>query len=332
MKEIEVSVIIPIRNEEKYIEKCIQSLLRQDYDKEHIEYIFVDGESQDKTQEIINRYIKEHSGLIKLMINKNKTVPYAMNIGIKESKGKYIVRLDAHSEYEEDYIKQCKYYLDTTDADNVGGAAKTASRGYVGNAIAMALSCVFGVGNSSFRTDGESGEVDTVPFGAFRRDTFEKYGYYDERLVRNQDIELNHRIRKNGGKIYLSQDIKLTYFCRDSIKGIGKQSLDNGLWNIITYYLCPGSLSIRHFVPLCFVLSILGFSILGIVVNNPLLNLMFLIELILYLTLDIIFSLKISCKKGMKYFPILVFIFPYIHIMYGLGSLKGLFVFNKIKR
>ena len=194
---LEVSVVMPVYNEEKYIKNCLDSLLLQDYPIEKMEWIFVDGLSKDKTKDILLEYKNKYPELIKVFDNKNKTVPYAMNIGIKEAKGKYIVRLDAHADYNKDYISKCVYYLDTTDADNVGGIAITKSRGFTGNAIAMMLSSKFGVGNSQFRTNGHSGYVDTVPFGAFRKEVFEKWGGYDERLTRNQDNEMNYRIRKN---------------------------------------------------------------------------------------------------------------------------------------
>ena len=161
-----ISVVMPVYNEEKYIENCIDSLLLQDYPQECMEWIFVDGMSTDRTRELIGAYIEKYPKLIKLLSNPNKTVPYAMNIGIKEARGKYIIRLDAHADYNKDYISKCVYYLNTTDADNVGGVAETKSKGFVGNAIAKMLSSRFGVGNSEFRTNGESGYVDTVPFGA----------------------------------------------------------------------------------------------------------------------------------------------------------------------
>ena len=165
MSQITVSVVMPVYNEEKYIDKCIRSLLLQDYPVQDMEWIFVDGRSQDNTVRILN--------------TPHKIVPYAMNIGIAASRGKYIVRLDAHADYAQDYISKCVHYLDTTDADNVGGVADTKSNGFIGNAVAKMLSSKFGVGNSQFRTGGDSGYVDTVPFGAFRREVFSNYGGYD---------------------------------------------------------------------------------------------------------------------------------------------------------
>ncbi len=320
MTDVIVSVVMPIYNEEKYIKGCVESLLTQDYPKNQMEWIFVDGGSVDRTKELLAEYQEQYRDLIKVFDNPRKTVPFAMNIGIAESKGKYIVRLDAHAEYDKDYVSKCVYYLDTTDADNVGGVAETKSRGEVGQSIALMLSSKFGVGNSQFRTNGESGYVDTVPFGAFRREVFTKYGGYDERLTRNQDNEMNFRIRKNGGKIYLSRDIRLAYYCRDSIKGIAKMALTNGRWNVITMKLCPGSMGIRHFVPLALVMSLLVLSVGSFFIQIA--RWLLALELTLYLSLDIIFSIKQA--RTIKEFWHLMGLFPIFHISYGLGSLKGI--------
>lgn len=182
------------------------------------------------------------------------------------------------------------------------------------------LSSKFGVGNSQFRTNGESGYVDTVPFGAFRREVFEKYGGYDERLTRNQDNEMNYRIRKNGGKIYLANDIHLSYYCRDSIKGIIDMAQKNGMWNVITMKLCPGSMGIRHFIPLAFLLSLILLPILSLFIK-PVLYL-FGVEIVLYLILDIYFSIKQA--DGGREFLLLFILFPVFHITYGVGSIRGI--------
>ena len=318
-KNIVVSVVLPIFNEEKYIEDCILSLLEQDYPKDMMEWIFVDGGSVDKTKEIISDFMHRFPELIKIYNNFKKTAPYAMNIGIKAAKGEYIIRLDAHSEYTSNYISKCVHYLETTDADNVGGIAETKGKGFIGKGIALMLSSKFGVGNSQFRTYGKSGYVDTVPFGAFRREVFKKYGMYDERLTRNQDNEMNYRIRKNGGKIYLADDIRFTYYCRDSIKGIVDMAAQNGKWNIITMKLSPGSMGIRHFVPFLFLLSLMVLPILALL--SPLFLYLLLLEVSLYLFFDLVFSVKSATK--LVYIPILLILFPIFHLAYGFGSLKG---------
>lgn len=320
MENAFVSIVMPVYNEEKYIGKCIESLLLQDYSKDKMEWIFVDGLSSDNTKKIINNYAAQYPHMIRCLDNPQKTVPYAMNIGIKSAKGKYIIRLDAHAEYNRDYISKCVYYLQTTEADNVGGIAETKSNGTVGKAIAKMLSSRFGVGNSEFRTNGKSGYVDTVPFGAFRCEVFKDLGGYDERLTRNQDNEMNYRIRKNGGKIYLASDIHFSYYCRDSIKGIVDMALKNGTWNIITMKLCPGSMGMRHFVPLLFVLSLIVLPILGIACK--LFWTVLLLELLVYFALDIYFSIKLA--DGIEEFLRVFILFPIFHVTYGVGSLNGL--------
>ena len=321
-REIIVSVVMPLYNEERYIKKCVDSLLMQDYPISDMEWIFVDGESKDDTVKILKDYQEKYPTLIKILNNPHKIVPYAMNIGIKASKGKYIVRLDAHADYENDYISKCIYYLEKEEigAENVGGVAETKANGFMGGAIAKMLSSKFGVGNSEFRTNGESGYGDTVPFGAFKREVFSKYGGYDERLVRNQDNEMNFRIRKNGGKIYLSNDIHLSYYCRDTIKGISKMADQNGKWNVITMKLCPGSMGLRHFIPFLFVLSIIGLTAFGFI--HPIFWWLLGVETSLYALLDIVFSIKQA--SSFKEFWALLILFPIFHVSYGIGSLKGL--------
>ncbi len=315
-----ISVIIPVYNEENYIRICVDSMLQQNYPREDMEWFFVDGMSSDRTREILEEYQKEYPGLIRVLLNENKTVPYAMNLAIKEAKGKYIIRLDAHAEYADDYFSKCVEVLEETGADNVGGVMETKSRTEIGKSIAKMLSSKFGVGDSQFRTNGKDGYVDTVPFGAFRSDVFEKVGLYDERLTRNQDSELNYRIIHNGGKIYLSNKIKLAYYCRDSVAGIAKMALTNGKWNIITSKLCPGSMRIRHFIPCVFVLSLLLMPILSLL--WWVFALLFGLEWLLYLLLDVLFSAK-GARSAKEFFSLL-YLFPLFHIYYGWGSLLGI--------
>lgn len=321
-----VSVVIPVYNEKRYIVDCIESLLKQTYSKENMEIIFVDGNSQDETSLIIEQYSKEY-GYIKLLHNPKKIVPVSMNIGIREAQGQYIIRLDAHSEYSDDYVEKCVHYLNTTDADNVGGCAITKGKGFVGDTIAAMLSSKFGVGNSRFRTEQVSAYVDTVPFGAFRREVFDKYGLFDERLARSEDNELNYRIRKNGGKVFLAEDITFTYYCRDSLKSLAKMARDNGKWNIVAMKLCPGSMGIRHMIPFAFVLSLI--SLITLSLCNKMFLFLLLAELILYFSLCIAFSVKE--KKKFRKTMLLIVLFPLFHINYGIGSIIGVYKAIKTK-
>ena len=199
-----VSVIIPMLNEEKYIENCINSLINQTFPKFQMEWLLIDGDSNDNTVAICRKYEKDNP--IRILRNPDKKTTYALNLGIKESIGKYIVRMDAHALYDNNYIEKCVYYLENTDADNVGGIAITEAKGFVGTAIAKMLSSTFGVGGSAFRVSNESGYVDTVPFGAFRREVFERIGLFNNDLPRSEDNDINARIRESGGKIWLKRN------------------------------------------------------------------------------------------------------------------------------
>ena len=314
---IEVSVIIPVYNEEKYIESCIGSLINQTYPREKMEWIVIDGNSTDATVKLIEQYTDEYP--LRIITNPKRKTPISLNIGIKSSRGKYIVRFDAHATFLNDYIERCIYYLENTDADNVGGFVETKAEGFIGNAIAKMLSSSFGVGASSFRTGTDAGYVDTVPFGAFRREVFETVGLFDEELLRSEDNDINARIRQHGGKVYLADDITSTYYCRDSIKGVLKQGIQNGNALFRTIRRNPKAMSLRHFVPFLFLMSLIILPLLSI----WLLGVRWLLvsEMVLYGCIDLAFSIK---KENRRYVSILIWLYPAFHICYGAGSLLGL--------
>ena len=321
MCELIVSVVMPLRNEEKYIKECISSLLLQDYPRDKMEWIFVDGQSIDNTVYILEEFKKQYPNLIYIYNNPDITVPYAMNIGIKHSHGKYIIRLDAHADYARDYISKCVHYLDLMpEVDNVGGIAITKAKTPLGITIAKMLSTKFGVGNSQFRTNGKSGFVDTVPFGAFRKEVFARLGGYDIRLTRNQDNEMNFRIRKNSGKIFMASDINFIYYCRDTIKGICQMALQNGKWNIITMRLVPGSMGWRHFIPFAFVSSLI-MLLLGSMFYSSLLYIL-LAELVLYFMCNFYYSIKVA--RNFQEFVQLIYLYFIFHCSYGCGSMIGI--------
>ena len=321
---LEISIIIPILNEEKYIASCLDSILQSDYDKDKMEVLLVDGGSEDGTMQIINEYQKRYH-FIKLLHNPKKIVPVAMNIGIKEASGEYVVRLDAHSSYPKDYFSKLIYWHKKLEADNVGGVITTEVKNKTqkSSAIRKVLSSRFGVGNSEFRVGVDSvKEVSTVPFGCYKKDVFKKYGYYDERLVRNQDIELNKRIIQGGGKIYLVPDIICTYYARESFEDLAKNNFSNGKWGILTPYYTKNlnSLSLRHFIPLLFVLSLI--IPLFLMLLDRYFVYMSFISFGSYLALAIIASFKL--KENTKEFFYLVSTFFVLHLSYGFGSTMGI--------
>lgn len=317
---IEVSVIIPLYNEEKYIVNCLESLKNQTFPLKKMEWILVDGQSTDKTVDLIKQYIAQNECPIILLNNVKRKTPYALNMAIKQSRGRYIIRLDAHASFYPDYIEKCVYYLETTDADNVGGIAETTSKRMKGKAISEMLSTKFGVGGSDFRVGEGNKYVDTVPFGAFRKEVFDRVGLFNTKLLRSEDNDMNARIREAGGKIWLAEDIRFRYYCRDTVGGILKMALLNGNALFHTLRENPKAMSFRHFIPFVFLMSLILMPILAMI--SPFLKWMFIFELVLYFTLDAYFSfVKMRAKFGVITF----WLYPAFHIVYGIGSSLGLF-------
>ncbi len=319
-----VSIVLPVRNEERYIEACVASIFAQDYPQDKMQVIFVDGRSEDRTVELLKKAQTVHPQ-ISIYDNPNRTVPYAMNIGISHCTAPVMVRLDAHAEYPPDYVRLSVETLLTRECENVGGVFDTRGRGFVGEAVAAMLRTPLGVGNTAYRLSDKEEYVDTVSFGCFHTDLFARIGGFDERLTRNQDNEMNYRIRKNGGKVLFNPRIRVIYYCRDTMKGILKMGFMNGKWNVITMYLVPGSMGVRHFVPLLFVLSTI-FLVLTTILSHGFLLFSGLLGLEwgAYLLLDFFYSFEIAKEKGPRFFPLEVILYPLFHFAYGFGSLRGI--------
>lgn len=327
-----ISVICPIYNEEKYIGKCIESIMQQDYPKEDMEVLFVDGMSTDKTRSIISEYLPR-CPYLRVVDNPHRIVPYAMNKGIEESKGDVIIRIDAHTSYERNYFSVLVSRLYELDADDVGAVCKTDVLNKTPKTLAIreVLSNKFGVGNSVFRTGVDKVmEVDTVPFGCWRREVFDKYGLYDTRLVRNQDIELSKRILRGGGKIFIVPDTFCTYYARETYRALSRNNYQNGKWNILTVYYTKqfNSLSLRHFVPMVFVLSLI-LPLLSSIIWLPLIWIA-VVSLSAYLLALTAICIKLSVNKRLNITYLLCSFFV-LHLSYGCGSLAGCFSVLKLK-
>lgn len=327
-----ISVICPIYNEEKYIGKCIESIMQQDYPKEDMEVLFVDGMSTDKTRSIISEYLPR-CPYLRVVDNPHRIVPYAMNKGIEESKGDVIIRIDAHTSYECNYFSVLVSRLYELDADDVGAVCKTDVLNKTPKTLAIreVLSNKFGVGNSVFRTGVDKVmEVDTVPFGCWRREVFDKYGLYDTRLVRNQDIELSKRILRGGGKIFIVPDTFCTYYARETYRALSRNNYQNGKWNILTVYYTKqfNSLSLRHFVPMVFVLSLI-LPLLSSIIWLPLIWIA-VASLSAYLLALTAICIKLSVNKRLNITYLLCSFFV-LHLSYGCGSLAGCFSVLKLK-
>lgn len=321
-----ISIIIACRNEEKFISKCLDSLVKQTYPKNKMEVFVVDGISEDKTREIVKEYSKKNL-FIYLLDNPKKITPVAFNLGIKNANGEIIIIGSSHAVYKKDYIQKYTKYLDKYHADCIGGLQITipANNHITTKAIALVLSCPFGVGNSFFRT-GQSKKpkiVDTVPFACYRKNIFERIGLFNENLVRSQDMEFNLRLRKAGGKILLVPEIVAYYYPKSNLKDFFVHNFKDGIWAVYPLKFVRMPLKLRHYIPLFFVLSLLGNGILGIFLS--LFFYLFLLILIIYLSVNLYFSAKIAYnKKDSRYLFSMPVAFACRHFGYGIGSLIGL--------
>ncbi|GAW94003.1 glycosyltransferase family 2 protein [Calderihabitans maritimus] len=315
-----VSIVIPTYNEENYIARCLQSLLKQTYPAACYELVVVDGCSTDRTVEVVEEKAAGCPVEVRLLSNERRVTPVALNMGIKEARGEVVIILSGHAYVAEDFIEKCVEYLDRTGASCVGGPLETVGEGFMARYISQALSSPFGVGNARFRFSKRAQPVDTVAYGAYRREVFEKIGLFDERLIRNQDIEFNYRLRRQGGLIYMTPEIRSYYVSRRDLISFVKQSFGNGMWNVYTWFLHRNSLSWRHFVPAAFVASLL----LGLVLLPGFPWLLWFVAGS-YISAALVSSLIIAFReKDWLSFFVLPWIFACLHLSYGAGTLYGL--------
>jgi succinoglycan biosynthesis protein ExoA len=318
-----VTVVVPMRNEEAYIAECLRSIVEQDYPKDGMEILVVDGLSNDRSREIVEEFRGEYP-FIRLLDNPRRIVPTAMNIGIKEAGREVIIRVDGHCRLAPDYVSQCVRYLEETGVACVGGAIESVGQTPMAQAISLAMSSPLGVGDAYFRHAKQQREryVDTLAFGAYRREVFDRIGLFDEELVRNQDYELNYRLRQAGGKILLTPAIKSRYYTRSSLKKLWNQYFQYGFWKVRMLRKHPRSVRARQLVPPLFVLALLLSGALSAI--SSLDAWVFTLVAASYLSLSLAFSFSIAARKDWRYFPILPVIFACLHLSWGLGFLYGL--------
>lgn len=318
-----VTIIIPARNEKSYIEECLDSFVSQTYPKELLEVFVCDGMSSDGTREIVKNYEEKYSN-IRLIDNPGLTAPKGMNAGIKSSSADIIIIFGAHAYADRDFVANNVKALTDENIGCSGGPIETISENDKGRAIALAMSSPFGVGNALFRYSKKKTYVDTVAFGAYWKRVLDDTGYFDEELVRNQDDELNLRVTEKGYKILLSPDIKSYYYSRPSYKKLWRQYFQYGFWKVRVMQKHGRTASLRHIVPLMFVL----FNIFGLLLGIFFKYILFAWAsvMIVYLLCDLLFSLKAG-KNNIKYAVYIMPVFPILHLSYGLGFLEGLINF-----
>src|ERR1051325_1065353 len=243
-----VSIVLPCRNEQGYIQGCLESVLLQDPHEGGFEIVVADGISTDGTREYLQQIAKQHPQ-IRVFDNPGRIVSTGLSAAIRAARGDIIVRMDAHTVYAQDYVRQCLAVMAETGADNVGGPMQTTAETYMERAIQAVFHSAVAVGGARSHQIDHEGFVDTVIYGCWKKSVFERVGYFDEELVRNQDDEHNLRLTRAGGKIYQSKRIRSWYHVRGSLRALFRQYMQYGYWKALVVRKHQAPASFRHLVP-----------------------------------------------------------------------------------
>jgi succinoglycan biosynthesis protein ExoA len=315
------SIIIPCLNEEQYIEKTLRSALSQTTGSNRTEIIVVDGMSTDGSREILKNYCSRYNN-IKLIDNHRKITPVAFNLGIKNSSGEYIVIWGAHAEYGKDFLENSLLlFKKHPEIACAGGPIISEGEGSFGKAAAYAMSGFLGVGNAKHRFPDYEGYAEMACFPVFKREVFDEVGYYDESLVKNQDDEFCFRLRLNGGKIYISPEIKSIYYTRNSPGALFRQYFNYGFWRIAVLKKHKIPISYRQQVPALFFSVIFILILLSFIVKNIWIG---IILPILYLLIILIFTFSEFFKSGVRTAVLIPLALSIIHFSYAAGFVYGM--------
>ncbi|MCX6035672.1 MAG: glycosyltransferase family 2 protein [Chloroflexi bacterium] len=318
-----VSIIIPCFNEQNTIRKLLEAIYAQTFPRANLEVVIADGMSTDGTRAQIASFADSHPDLrIAVVDNQKRDIPAGLNSALKVAQGEIIVRLDAHSMPYPNYIELCVADLEAGLGENVGGVweIRPSSEAWVAQSIAVAAAHPLGVGDALYRHAGKSAPVDTVPFGAFKRELLALVGFFDETLLTNEDYEFNARIRKSGGIVWLDPSIRSVYFARATFSGLAKQYFRYGFWKWRMLRRYPNTLRWRQGLPPLFVVSLIGLGILGIFL--PLFRVLLAAEIILYtFALTAAGVQAVFKQKKFSLFFGLPLAISCMHISWGMGFL-----------
>jgi glycosyltransferase involved in cell wall biosynthesis len=322
-----VSIVIPCFNEEKFISRVLDSVLANDYPQDRLEVLVADGRSTDGSRGIISDYAGRHP-CIRLLDNQLKITSAGLNLGISQARGAYIIIMGAHTLYPSNYISGLVSWLERTGADVAGGTCATlpGADTPLAEAIALGLSHPFGVGNSYFRIGvAAPREVDTVPFGCYRREVFDRIGGFDEDLVRNQDDDLNLRLYKEGGRLLLVPEIVSHYYARDSLGKLWRMFYQYGYFKPLVARKLGRILTARQVVPALFVAGLATTGLCALWSSRC--AWLFGVIALSYLGLALFFAHRTARSRGWRVGLGLALVFPALHFSYGLGFLKGVYDF-----
>jgi GT2 family glycosyltransferase len=319
-----VSIILPCRNEARHIRPCLDSVLHTTYPRGRIELLIADGMSDDGTRAVLMEYAAAHRQ-ITVIDNPARNTPSGLNATLRIATGEIIVRMDAHTVYPPEYITRLVAALEETGADNVGGRVITVPDGEGAKALAIAigLSHPLGVGNSHFRVGASRWRwVDHVPFGCWRRALFQQIGLFDEQLPRDQDVELNGRIIKRGGRILLLPEVTTTYYGRRTLGQLARMLYQYGYFKPLVARKLGRVLTLRQLVPPLFLLALVGTGGLSLWWSAG--RLLFGTILVTYALLVVGASAQAARRDGLRCGVALLGVFPVMHVCYGFGYLRGI--------
>ncbi len=312
-----VTIAMPAYNEEHYIEGCIRTVQQQDYPADRIEILVADGRSTDQTRAILARMAVEDPR-IRMIDNPERLQAAGLNQIVREAHGDVVVRMDVHCEYAPSYVRACIEALERTGADNVGGAQRARARTVFQKALCAALTSPLGVGGAKYRSADEEGFVDTVFLGAFRRRVFEAVGLYDPKAITNEDAELNQRLIASGGKVFLSRDVEVHYYPRDSFKTLARQYYKYGRGRARTLLKLGRFLSVRPAIP--FFLVVGGAAMILLPPLWPVAP----AALAAYLLATGVEAVRVGRDLGPSAIPLVWGVFPTLHLSHGVGFAAGL--------
>ncbi len=320
-KKFSFSIVIPCYNEEDHISFCLDSILDQNYNIDLIEIIIVDGLSTDRTPQIIKQYQKDYQN-IKCFSNPDRKTPKALNIGIMNSSFNVVVILGAHTALDKNFIYYNNKFLIEKNVQVSGGTQINKGSNFIQKAIGITMEVPFAMASASYRWSKKEQFVDTVVYAAYKRDLFEKIGYFEEDYSISEDAEINWRIRQAGYKIFYSPRIKSYYYPRKSVFKFIKQMFRYGILRVNVLKKHFDSIKIVHLVPPVFVISIIFLALL--LLGNIIVSEILIFYLLCYFFVSFLFSVYTLSSKKIMFLPIVLLLTFLMHFFWGLGFLIGL--------
>ena len=317
-----VSVVAAMFNEAEHIEAVVADIAAQDFDGE-LEFLVADGCSTDGSVALLRVAAKRHGLPISVIQNPRRWVSHGLNACIRAATGELVIRVDCHSRYPSNYVRRCVEVADETGADNVGGVLTANGHTRTERAVACAMGSAFGGIGWSRHQNGARAEVDTVPFGAFRREAFRRAGFFDETLVRNQDDEFNLRLRLAGGRVVRDPSITLEYTPRGTFRELFRQYYEYGRWKVPVMLKHRRIVSLRSLAPAALIASFLILAVLSLATHHA--QAILAVELGAYAAGALVFGVRAIRARGesLRLLPRVAAVFPTIHLAYGVGMAVG---------